>query len=164
MPGTVRQVKLGVFMIMSLYSVYGRDAKEFYTPFVAKDHDDAARKFWQITSGINGGYDLYYLADFDRKSGKICCDGRFDTFCARKITLTEDNIPRAMTADKAMQEVHERLDGKVSNESIAELEHQIYGLAEKYGDASGEIIASHCKMVFEVFGAQLGGSETRATA
>jgi hypothetical protein len=151
-------------MVVSLYSIYGRDAKKFWLPFEAKDHNDAARKFRQAISGINIGYDLYYLADFDHEIGKIGCEGRFDTFCARKITLIEDNIPRAMTADKAMREVHERLDGNVSAESIAELERQIYGLAEKYGDASGEIIASHCKMVFEVFGVQLGGSETRATA
>jgi hypothetical protein len=117
-----------------------------------------------MTSGINSGYDRYYLADFDKESGKICCDGRFDTFCARKIALIKDNIPRAMTADKAMREVHERLGGKVSVESIAELERQIHDLAEKYGDASGEIIASHCKMVFEVFGVQLGGSETGTAA
>jgi hypothetical protein len=142
-----------LFMIVSLYSVYDRVAKEYEPLFEAKNHDSAIRKFRQQILAKYGGrkeFDLYYCGDFDRERGLIVTINQPDFISFAKIDPSEST---EVAVEEAIQKVHEKLDGKASAKGIAELERQIYDLAEKYGDASGEVIALHFRPILEVLNA-----------
>jgi hypothetical protein len=52
-----------------------------------------------------------------------------------------------------MQQIREKLGGRVSIESAEELERDMAALEKKYGaETGGMIIDSHCKSIFTIFG------------
>jgi hypothetical protein len=85
--------KQELYMVMSLYSIYYCGSKSFGPPFEAKNHGEALIKFRRLFVDMEDGseknYELYYLADFDNDTGTIGCEGRFDTFKARKVNPFE---------------------------------------------------------------------------
>lgn len=58
-----------------------------------------------------------------------------------------------MNTSEAMQQIREKLGGRVSIESAEELERDMAALEKKYGaETGGMIIDSHCKSIFTIFG------------
>jgi hypothetical protein len=138
-------------MVMSLYSVYDRVAKEFGPLFEAKSHDAAVRKFRRLLStkpDDEKDCELHYFLDFDRERG---CFGT--ERCPAMIAFSQMIAPleEKMTVSEAMTRICEKLGDRVSVAGAEELERQLSEIAKKYGGNSGEI-GERVKMLFEVFG------------
>jgi hypothetical protein len=143
-------------MVVSLYSVYDRASKKYGPLFEAKNHDAAIRKFRRrllTKAGKEQDYELHYCGEFDRERGRIGTKDQPDLVAFTKIDAPESI---AMTASEAIEKLREKLNGRVYVAAIEKLERQARAIEEKYGPASGEVIASHFRPILEVLDA-IGG-------
>jgi hypothetical protein len=141
-------------MIVSLYSVYDRVAKEYGPLFeggVAGNDDAAVRKFrqWLLTkAGNEGDYELYYCGEFNRERG---CIGTKDTPKLIAFTKIDPPEPAEVTVEEAVQMIREKLGDRVSDAALEEFKRDFSKLEKMCGD-SKVVARSHLNLLFELFG------------